>query len=105
MGEKVSLTSDGIYYFFCPGCESGHGFNQKWSFNGNLERPTFSPSILVRGVEPITDEEHGLIMSGGYVEPRPFVCHSFVTDGKIQFLSDCTHKLAGQTMDLPDVED
>jgi hypothetical protein len=30
------------------------------------------------------------------------VCHSFVTDGRIQFLSDCTHELAGQTVDLPD---
>jgi hypothetical protein len=29
-------------------------------------------------------------------------CHSFVTNGKIQFLADCTHKLAGQTVELPD---
>ena len=32
------------------------------------------------------------------------ICHSFVTDGRIQFLGDCTHKLAGQTVDLPDWE-
>lgn len=30
------------------------------------------------------------------------VCHSFVTDGRIQFLADCTHDLAGLTVDLPD---
>ena len=30
------------------------------------------------------------------------VCHSFVTDGRIQFLGDCTHSLAGQTVDLPE---
>lgn len=35
--------------------------------------------------------------------PIPFVCHSFVTDGRIQFLSDCTHSLAGQTVDLPEM--
>jgi hypothetical protein len=29
------------------------------------------------------------------------VCHSFVIDGRIQFLSDSTHVLAGQTVDLP----
>jgi hypothetical protein len=29
----------------------------------------------------------------------------FVTDGRIQFLGDCTHALAGQTVDLPDWED
>ena len=32
-------------------------------------------------------------------------CHSFVTDGRIQFLSDCTHALAGQTVDLPDIKE
>lgn len=26
------------------------------------------------------------------------------TDGRIQFLNDCTHALAGQTVDLPDWE-
>jgi len=31
------------------------------------------------------------------------ICHSFITDGKIQFLSDCTHHLAGQTVDLNDI--
>jgi len=30
------------------------------------------------------------------------VCYSFVTAGRIQFLSDCTHILAGKTVDLPD---
>ncbi len=28
-------------------------------------------------------------------------CHTFITDGRIQFLGDCSHKLAGQTVDLP----
>ena len=32
-----------------------------------------------------------------------FVCHSFVTDGRIQFLGDCTHDLAGHTVELPDL--
>jgi hypothetical protein len=31
-------------------------------------------------------------------------CHSFVTDGRIQFLSDSTHALAGQTVDLPEIQ-
>ena len=37
----------------------------------------------------------------GVFSPRG---HSYVTDGRIQYLSDCTHPLAGQTVDLPDVE-
>ena len=31
----------------------------------------------------------------------PEVCHSFITDGRIQFLNDCTHALAGHTVPLP----
>ena len=32
-------------------------------------------------------------------------CHSFITDGRIQYLGDCTHPLAGQTLDLPNWEE
>ena len=37
--------------------------------------------------------------------PAPFtchVCHSFVTDGRIRFLGDCTHALKGQTVPIPE---
>lgn len=71
---------------FCPGCNCGHIFDSRWTFNGNLERPTFSPSMLVR--YPMKNVER--------------ICHSFVRDGQIQFLDDCDHKLKGQTVDLPD---
>lgn len=70
--------------FFCPGCQSPHGPDTSWSFNGDVDRPTLRPSVLV--TQP----------------PTPMRCHSFVTDGRIEFLSDCTHSLAGQTVDLPD---
>lgn len=74
----------------CPGCDCIHAFDERWSFNGDLERPTFMPSLLVR-------------WAGGFgPERRERVCHSFVTDGRIQFLPDSTHHLAGQTVDLPD---
>lgn len=36
---------------------------------------------------------------------RPQVCHSYVTNGRIQYLGDCTHELAGQTVDLPELVD
>mgnify|MGYP007013250410 CR=1 FL=1 len=31
----------------------------------------------------------------------PAVCHSFVVDGRMQMLGDCTHALAGQKVDIP----
>lgn len=68
--------------------------NAGWTFNGDYERPTFKPSILVKG----TDWD-GKVPGQGITRT---VCHSFVTDGRIQFLGDCTHSLAGQTVDLPD---
>ena len=54
-----------------------------------MDAPTFSPSINVR--YNFTQEDGG-----------PDICHSFVKAGNIQFLGDCTHALAGQTVPLPD---
>lgn len=33
------------------------------------------------------------------------ICHSFITDGSIEYLSDCTHELAGETVPLPVLEE
>lgn len=85
---KTRRTDDGTMLIFCPGCECGHGYDARWQFNGDFEHPTFTPSYVVRSGNALGDT----------------VCHSFVTDGKIQFLGDCTHALAGQTVDLPDFD-
>lgn len=80
--------------FRCPGCKSmhmvpyGHGPGPRWTWNGNADRPTFEPSILVTWRDP----------DG---ELRDEICHSFVRDGQIQFLGDCTHAMAGQTVAIP----
>src|SRR3990167_5202253 len=90
--ERINIkTVDGEpvedYLFFCPGCECGHRIRAKgpeaWTWNGSLERPTFSPSYLT------------------YWDGKPSVrCHSYIRDGRIEFLSDCTHELKNQTVDL-----
>lgn len=50
-------------------------------------------------------EEHGRYPDDGeFPYDTKNVCHSFIKDGKIQFLGDCTHALANQTVDLPDWE-
>lgn len=76
--------------FECPGCGASH-HARGWHWNGSKEAPTFTPSILVEYNGP----------DAGVDGAPPAVCHSFVTNGRIQFLSDCTHALAGQTVDLP----
>jgi hypothetical protein len=86
--------------FFCPGCDSAHTIKTQgpgsWTWNGNVERPTFQPSVLVTYVAiPDASEE--------FKEWRTArACHSFVTNGMIQFLTDSTHPLAGQTVPLAD---
>ncbi len=83
--------------FFCPGCDSPHAINiwpngPKWGYNDNPNAPTFTPSILVTCEWPADGDDPA----------EKEVCHSFVTDGKIQFLGDCTHALKGKTVEVPE---
>lgn len=85
-----------LFGFECPGCNMHHavrvrrpgGPSPSWEWNGDMVSPTFSPSLLVRWT----------------IRGEPKVCHSFVRDGQIQFLDDCTHQLAGQTVAIPPSE-
>lgn len=89
MAEKVSTSpgSKSVWYW-CPGCNSNHRItNPPWTWNGDFEKPTFSPSILV---------------NAGSETPGVPVCHHFVRDGKIEYLSDCTHAMAGRTVEMED---
>ena len=100
-----------MVWFRCPGCGENHGLpvgegvrHPRWTFNNDKQKPTLTPSILSRSTVSITDEQHAAIMRGEKVTPVDVVCHSFVKDGMIQFLSDCTHKFAGQTLPLKPIE-
>lgn len=91
--------------FICPGCKAMHpnasGFHllpvnsttktPQWDWDGNLEAPTLSPSILTK---------HGTIVDG-----VPTVCHSYLRAGVFEFLSDCTHSLVGQHVQMVPLED
>lgn len=96
----VHRLQGGAYAIFCPACGNGHCLDSRWTFNGDFDKPTFRASLLVRGTVPVTNEEADMIMRGEPFEPKPLVCHSFITDGMIQFLDDCTHELRGQTVPL-----
>lgn len=122
LSTKLRSLAGGRVAFWCPGCHEAHQItvradaNQqgpRWSYNGNPEAPMFSPSVLVRAVridggdaevDRILDEyklpeDRERMLADKRINT---VCHSFVTDGQIQFLGDCTHALAGKTVPLPD---
>ena len=109
------LTYDSLM-FWCPGCEypdedgepqeGAHMLpvnsavkTPQWTWNGSLEAPTLSPSILTR------QEHKRRRVDGVSTDVGLFVCHSFMVDGQMQFLGDCTHALAGQTVPLPPLPD
>jgi len=87
---------------WCPGCDEPHGVTieggpPQWTFNGDYDRPTFSPSVLCFTTETTDDDDKPL--------PAPVrrtLCHYFIRDGRIEFCGDSPHKLAGKTVDLPD---
>lgn len=83
---KFRLSDDGMYIFYCPGCNQYHYFRVNkekggpcWDFNFDYYKPTVTPSVLITGKKR---------------------CHSFIKDGQIQYLSDCEHHLAGQTIEM-----
>jgi hypothetical protein len=86
------------YYFNCPGCKDVHAVHIRpnlnsvgagWTWNENVDSPTFSPSILCQ-----------IHLSNGSRK----VCHLFVQNGQIRFLEDSTHPLAGKSIDMEDME-
>ena len=79
--------------FECPGCACAHSVRiaaapgstaAVWQFNGDMAAPTFSPSY--------------------HVQTPGHQCHSHIRNGRIGFLEDCDHGLAGQTVELPEWE-
>ena len=81
-----------IVWFWCDGCGDPHAFEvPRWTFDGDYDRPTFEPSLLLRSTQG--------------EDMTPHVCHLFLRDGQLQYLGDCTHKLAGKTVSLPEPPD
>ena len=98
--------------FWCPGCNDRHSVTIApgegcWGWNGDLNKPSFTPSILVRTGHHVDGRADTCwcTYEQRYGKVAPFkcgTCHSFVTDGQIQFLGDCSHELAGKTVPLPE---
>jgi len=99
MKTRQVLDTNGDLYGWeirCPACDEPHIFHTgraprpRWEFDGNMEKPTFTPSLKLH--------------HDGNEHMKPFCCHTNVINGMIQYHGDCTHAMAGQTIELPELK-
>lgn len=127
MRIKNVVDGHGDYHglvFKCPGCGLRHtvtnnltppGYalsrylvgKETWTFNGNYDLPTLGPSVLVRRGHYIDGNDKQCYCNfeartGQKTHYTCGICHSFVEDGEIKFLTDSTHQLAGKKVPLPE---
>lgn len=114
LGKFLRSIEGGGLAFWCPGCKSAHairhgpGSGPRWMWNGSVDMPTFTPSVKVTSGHHTPQWKPGDPCWCTYRAEDPeddpdfkcTICHTFVTDGKIQFLGDCTHDLAGKTVGM-----
>jgi hypothetical protein len=89
----IHFYNKNLIAWYCPGCKYEHAvtinpeknsLGAGWNWNRNLYYPSFTPSVRCYS-------DYNARITG---------CHCFITNGKIQFLSDCQHELAGQIVDM-----
>lgn len=115
---KLRRVEGGVVSFHCPGCKGTHCIPiegpHKWTFNGNLDRPSLSPSVresighFAPGSKPGDDCwcTYNVEQQRKGEKPAPFrcgVCHFVLTDGALNFCDDCTHELKGKKVSMEDV--
>lgn len=113
IAQTRDVEDNGHHYkalvFWCPGCQipdesepgtfarglhmlpvSGDSNGRPvWDWDGNLEAPTLSPSILTKSSW----------------KGEETICHSYMHAGVMEFLGDCTHAYANQHVPLPPLPD
>jgi hypothetical protein len=70
--------------------EGIQGSPGSWTWNGSTEAPSLWPSLRTK-------------WEGGQ-EGKTIVCHSWIKEGSVLFLSDSNHSNAGKTLALKDVD-
>lgn len=89
------------YGHYCPGCEGMHIIPDTWEFDGNLDKPTFSPSVKIE----YNDRDAGTRRLPGPGRSPYRTCHYFLRAGELRFCGDSTHPLSGKTVPLPPLPD
>ena len=61
-----------------------------WTWNGDTEKVTLKPSVKTTMSKKA---------------PNDTICHSFINDGVVKFLDDCTHELRNTEVPLMDIDE
>lgn len=89
-------AGNGRYFHWCPACEEMHQIYSVsgWTFDGNLQKPTFSPSFKHGGLrcKNIDGRWTGEYVRDDHGKPADGTCHYIITGGMIQFCPDSWHK-------------
>lgn len=75
------------WLFFCPGCKDVHQITDSWGVDA----------------ETLT-VEHSILVNAGRGNPAVPKCHSFIRNGRIEYLVDCDHEKAGIVVDMVEVD-
>jgi hypothetical protein len=89
-GDRVRLLDHGRRLsIWCQGCKDLHVVpidgTRDWRWNGDRVNPTVTPSLM----------SHHTGTDG-----KVSICHLFITNGNLVFLSDSEHEFSGQTVPL-----
>lgn len=107
MGQASTFLcrATGGYLHWCPGCEEMHCIPDTWSFDGQLNIPTFNPSVKITGKQTVVvnGKWTGEWVRDAAGKPLDYCCHYFLRAGQLLFQGDCTHALKGQTVALPEL--
>lgn len=98
------------YWFWCPGCQEVHRYSVRvdggtpsWTFNGDVRRPEFSPSLRLFTTHPETGVQktlcHLFLRTGRPEDNEPALLGKTVLD----FCGDCDHPLSGRRVLLPPI--
>jgi hypothetical protein len=107
MGQASAYLrrAKGGYSHWCPGCGEMHLIPDSWTFDGNVDKPTFTPSVKITGKQRIIVDGE---WAGGWVRGPDgnaidCCCHYNLTAGQLVMHGDSTHALKGQTVALPEL--
>ncbi|MFA5670202.1 MAG: DUF6527 family protein [Balneolaceae bacterium] len=83
------------YSFWCVACDSPHAFYTHDGYTNNKSWKLIS-------TDPVTVQPSIKLTAPYKNETENYCCHLFLLNGKIRYLTDCTHYLAGKEIDMID---